>query len=513
MKEKSIFSSALKLSTLLFASKIAGLLKQMMIVAICGTTYQTDVYFVATGVLFALSSILFSAFSTPLLAIHTERLINGGRERSNALINASLKVTVPVSLLITGLIISFAPYVARGLAPSFEGEQLELLIRAVRVMAFIFTFGGFYFVVGIILETEKDFLPGRFVNLIQNVLVALATIFLFPDYGIMSMIYAFVAAVAIQMILIFWKTRKLFWFSMNTRSEKEAIKKILRLMIPLLIGSAIYEVNDVVDKQIASGLGGGSISLLTCGASINEIVTTLVISAVSSVLFAHYATWIVEGKLQKVSEHLKSSMEYLITLLLPVMTVCLICGDNVVSILYQRGNFDALAVSKTTPVVMGYAAGFCFQAVRANFVKVFYAFQDTKTPMINGAIAIAVNIAMSIILSKYLGVGGIALATSISMMVVSALMLPGIRKRLPDFSLRTLFPECAKALAITALLFPCAHVIKRLVGENTYVQLGSVGLFVLFSYVGLGYLLRLRTIKEILHNGLEKIKGDSRERK
>ena len=513
MKEKSIFSSALKLSTLLFVSKLAGLLKQMMIVAICGTTYQTDVYFVATGVLFALSSILFSAFSTPLLTIHTERLINGGRERSNALINASLKVTVPVSLLITGLIISFAPYVAKGLAPSFEGEQLALLIRAVRVMAFIFTFGGIYFVVGIILETEKDFLPGRCINLFQNVFVALATIFLFPDYGIMSMIYAFVAAVAVQMILILWKTRKLFRLSLSDGSEKEAIKKILRLMVPLLIGSAIYEVNDIVDKQIASGLGDGSISMLTCGASVNEIITTLVITAVSSVLFAHYATWIVEGKLRKVSEQLRSSMEYLITLLLPVMIVCLICGDNVVSVLYQRGNFDAVAVRNTAPVVMGYAAGFCFQAVRANFVKVFYAFQDTKTPMINGAIAIAINITLSIILSKYLGVGGIALATSISMMVVSALLLPGIRRRLPDFSIRSLLPECGKALVITALLFPCAYAIKKAVGENTYIQLGCVGAFVVLAYVGMGWLFRLRTIKEILHNGLAKIKGDSSERK
>jgi len=51
------------------------------------------------------------------------------------------------------------------------------------------------------------------------------------------------------------------------------------------------------------------------------------------------------------------------------------------------------------------------------------------------------------------------------------------------------------------------------VGENTYIQLGCVGAFVVLAYVGMGWLFRLRTIKEILHNGLAKIKGDSSERK
>lgn len=105
------------------------------------------------------------------------------------------------------------------------------------------------------------------------------------------------------------------------------------------------------------------------------------------------------------------------------MVMCFVAGDLIVGVLYGRGSFSADAISRTNGVVIGYAAGFFFQAARATIVKVYYAFQDTKTPMINGAISVGVNVVLSFTLSKFLGVSGIALATSISMFAVTMLLL------------------------------------------------------------------------------------------
>lgn len=85
------------------------------------------------------------------------------------------------------------------------------------------------------------------------------------------------------------------------------------------------------------------------------------------------------------------------------MVMCFVGGDLIVGVLYGRGSFSTEAISRTNGVVIGYAAGFFFQAARATIVKVYYAFQDTKTPMINGAISVGVNVVLSITLSKFLG--------------------------------------------------------------------------------------------------------------
>ena len=159
-----------------------------------------------------------------------------------------------------------------------------------------------------------------------------------------------------------------------------------------------------------------------------------------------------EGEHEKVGDNLKKSIEYLVVLIMPVMVMCFVCGDCIVDILYGRGNFDSSAVTLTTNVVFGYAAGFLFQATRANLVRVYYAFQNTKTPMINGAISIAANVTLSILLSKIIGVGGIALATSIAMLLVTVLLLPGVKKYIPGFSLRSSLPECVKAVGIAVVI-------------------------------------------------------------
>lgn len=114
------------------------------------------------------------------------------------------------------------------------------------------------------------------------------------------------------------------------------------------------------------------------------------------------------------------------------MVMCFVGGDLIVGVLYGRGSFSTEAISRTNGVVIGYAAGF-FSKRREQLSLRFIMLSRYKTPMINGAISVGVNVALSITLSKFLGVTGIALATSISMLVVTALLLPGVKNTLQVF--------------------------------------------------------------------------------
>lgn len=506
MKKKSIVASTLQVSVALFFIKILGVLKQALIAAICGATAETDAYFVATGVTVALCSVIFSSVSISLLSMHTERLITNGRESSNNLINAVLRVFIPISIAIAAFFAVCSPIVAKFLAPSYQGEQLQTLSNYIRIMSVMFVFTCYFLIVNVVLETDKRFLPGKGQSFLQNLFICIAAVAFYPKFGIPALIYAFLLAGIVQCIQITWNARHEFRFTRRITSEKAAVQKLLQLALPLLVGNAIYEINDIVDKQIATGLGQGNVSYLSYGASINEIVTTLIIQSVSTVLFSHYATWVAEGEHQKVGDNLKKSIEYLVSLIMPVMIMCFVCGDCIVDILYGRGNFDGSAVTMTTSVVFGYAAGFLFQATRANLVRVYYAFQNTKTPMINGAISIAVNVILSILLSKVIGVGGIAFATSIAMLLVSALLLPGVKKYIPGFSLKSSLPEYVKAVGIAAVVGLIAFFLRRALPFGTLVSFIIIGAFTVLVYVGTAYLLNLHAVKVMAGSVLSKIK-------
>lgn len=497
-RANSIGESAIKVTAIMFLIKLLGVIKQSVIASVCGTSGETDAYFIAVGVITALCSILFSAVSVSLLSMHTERLLINGRKSANNLINAVLRTYIPISIFVAIIFAVFAPLIAKGLAPSYIGEQLNTLIWYIRIMSSLFVFTCYYLILNVILETDKQFLPGKGQGVFQNLFIIIAAVFFYKQMGMSALLYAVVLAGLVQCVQITWNARKLFKPFVEIQPEKQALNNLSKIAVPLIVGNAIYEINDIVDKQISSGLGHGNVSVLTYGASINEIVTTLIISSVSTVLFSHYATWIAEGKKDKVGDNLKISLEYLIVLIMPIMVMCLVCGDYIVTILYGRGSFDGTAIARTNSVVIGYALGFFFQAARANIVKVYYAFQDTKTPMINGAISVAANICMSLLFSRIFGVGGIALATSVAMLLVTVLLFPQIRKYLPEFSIKSSVGEYVKVLIAGTLIGISACFLRGILNTGTIVSFLIIGCFVVGMYGMLVFIFRVKCVRNIL---------------
>ena len=507
MKKTSIVVSSLQVSVVLLLIKVLGVLKQAIVAAVCGATAEADAYFVASGVITALCSVIFSSISISLLSIHTNRLITEGRRSANNLINAVLRIFLPISAAVSVFFFFCSPLIAKFLAPSYQGIQLQTLSHYISVLSIMFVFSCFYLIINVVLETDKRFLPGKGYGLLQNLFICIAALLFYPRFGVAALIYALLFAGFIQCIQILWNAKNEFHFLRTVQPEKADIRTLLRLSLPLLVGNAIYEINDIVDKQIATSLESGSVSYLSYGASINEIVTTLIISSVSTVLISHYATWVTTGEIAKIGESLKKSMEYLVILILPVMVMCLVCGDDIVTILYARGNFDSVSVSRTASVVWGYATGFLFQAARANIVRVYYAFQDTKTPMINGAVSVAVNVVVSVLLSRIIGVGGIALATSAAMLLVSALLLPGIKQFIPGFSFRSSVPECIKAVLSAIVVGVSAYFVKESLPFEAFASFVIIGIFVVTVYFGLAIVMDISDVKRVPKAAIELLKN------
>lgn len=497
-EETGIVNSTLQLVVAVFFIKILGLAKKSIIAAVCGATAETDAFFIASEVIVALCTVFFSSISISLLSMHTQRLLGNGRKESNNLINVVLRIFIPISVLISFIFILFSKNISKLLAPTYEGVQLQNLSEYIKIMAIMFVFSCYYLIINVTLETDKKFLPGKGQAFFQNLFVILAAIFFYPRMGIASLLWAFVLAGFVQCVQITWNSRKIFRFQLKISSEKSSIKKLVSLAGPLLIGNAIYEINDIVDKQISSGLGHGGVSVLSYGASINEIVTSLIVTSLSTVLFSHYATWIAEGKKDRVGDNLKRSLEYLFVIIMPIMVMCFVAGDTIVGVLYGRGNFGAEAIERTNGVVIGYAAGFFFQAARATLVKAYYAFQDTKTPMINGVISVCLNVVLSIVLSHFIGESGIAFATSIAMLVVTVLLLPKLYKLLPSFSLKSSAGEYAKVTLATCIVWITALMLRHILTTGVYLSFFVMGIYIVCSYLLLLMVLRVACMKDLI---------------
>jgi len=124
----------------------------------------------------------------------------------------------------------------------------------------------------------------------------------------------------------------------------------------------------------------------------------------------------------------------------------------------------------------------------------FFSLQDTKTPMYSGVIGVAVNICLSLWLSRIMGIGGLTLATSISVTLKSMLLLVFLRRKTDQLG----FGETAKdILKMAVCAVPCLIVVFT-------IRYYTADFHVLFRFglttiaAGIVYLAAAFLVKEIV---------------
>jgi putative peptidoglycan lipid II flippase len=163
---------------------------------------------------------------------------------------------------------------------------------------------------------------------------------------------------------------------------------------------------------------------------LNMLVYFTFASAIVTVIYPSLSR---SGNMKKYDEfkdHISSAVNNINIIVIPAIIGLLILRVPIISVLFMHGAFNEKAVNMTAEALFFLVSGLVFWGIRDIFNRSFYAIQDTTTPMINGAIGVGVNIIMSIVLVKKMGIGGLTLATTISAFVSCVLLVKDLRKKI-----------------------------------------------------------------------------------
>ena len=175
----------------------------------------------------------------------------------------------------------------------------------------------------------------------------------------------------------------------------------------------------------------------------------------------------------------------------------LLTGFNkeIVTIVYGRGEFTQQDILITAKVLMFYSIGLIFYGYRDVISYAFYAKQNTIVPMKNAAIAVIINIILNFILSRFMGIAGLALATSISGIVCSILMWRSLKKLL-DINKDVVFiKNLTKILIITIFMFFVVSFSLNILSTNFEKSLNTLISFII-GFIFYGYSLYIFNIEE-----------------
>lgn len=432
---QQIQRAAFFLITGTLAANAVSFLKSIIITSYYGTSAELDAYFLSLTPFRTLLGVGMGAFQVVIIPKYLEIREKRGESQSVALLMTCslwmLGATLGIILLLIG---ASAPF-SRALAPGFSPELLGATSHFLQLSTILLG-------LSVINEMGKAYLQAhrRFfgVSLLPflSAVGSCAYVVVFRYYGITSLMHSLIFGVVIELsglVLFFLPTFFPAQLTILPMLDVE-IRRTGMMLLPLLLSSSFVYINVAVDQAMASTLTQGSISALNYAIKLHSLVTQIFVMIVSKATLPFLAQHVAEGNFIELKATFVSVAKKMLAVLVPV-TICIVLFSHpLVKLAFERGAFTEESRIETANAWIAYSLGLPIYAVAILTTRLYNALQDNMTLMWVSAVGILLNVVMNWCFMQYMGTAGIALSTSVSYFVSSAILLVRLHRKFPNDS-------------------------------------------------------------------------------
>lgn len=496
IKNNHIVSTVFSVTSLLLVSKLLGFIKQLVTASTFGTTQETDLINLSQGLIGNLQYLLVQTVLSALIAVY----LHTAQQGEDAAKRFSFDVWKALTVITAGVVLLvelFAPWLSRLIAPSYPDERLAQLSRYLRLFAPVLLLLVWIAVFNGLLHANKRFIPGEMISVHQSLFLIALTVLLAGRLGVGVLVLAFFAYNLWNTGYTALLSRRYWHVSHGNPFQNPAVRRLLRMMLPLLLGYSLVYVNQMVDKALVSGLDAGAVTALGYAAVLSDLVGTFIITF-SSMLFAYVTTHITCGDEIGAADLTARAAVVLLIAFLPVSLLTILCAEDIVTVVYARGAFGAESVRICALSLRGYAFMFPPLVLREVYSRYLYGHQDSKRPMINSSLAVVCNIVLSIALCPQLGVFGVTIASSISVALCGVLDLCSSHRAHPQLHSTALFHALPWLLIGCTACGVAAHLCAaRLAGQSALIRFALTAAAGFAAYAVAASPLLLRLLRQL----------------
>ncbi|MBQ5769694.1 MAG: murein biosynthesis integral membrane protein MurJ, partial [Clostridia bacterium] len=478
-KKDRLVSATMSVTLIILFSKGVGFIREMIMANYFGRNWITDAYNSAYS-LFYLPILLFSScITSTLVPLYIKKENALGRNGANKYASNVLNVFALFSLIVSLIMMIFAPQLVNLVYPGFDGETFHLTTYLSRIMypALIFFVAGI--VLSTILNAQEHYIAAQLTGLPLSFALIFAAVFLSDTYGIYAQAWGVFAAGVLQIVILYPTLKKSFRYSFSVRVNDPDFKALMILAVPALLSMAVNELNHMIDRMLASSLNPGDISAMTYAFKLITFMIGVLVVPLTTISFSKMSKEAVKKDASAIIPHIHRSLNLLLFAILPIVMMAAVCSEDIIRLAYGRGQFDEESVRITGVVFMFYVVGVPFFGVRDLLNRVFHSLQDTKTPMIIAAISMAFNIALNLVLRKYMGVNGLAFATAIAALIGVTLLFIRLSGRIKNVFSLTFLKELAKILIASAITLAVSMLLSSVCPVSATMLSTLLRLFVI----------------------------------
>ena len=444
-------------------SSLTGLVRQILVANGFGTSAEIEAFNAANRVSETLFNLVAGgALASAFLPTFTGLLTRDDRKEAWRLASAIFNLILLVVSLTSLLAAIYAPSIVRYiLAPGFASDPAKeaLTISLLRMMlpaAAIFAVSGL--VMAILNSYQVFFIPALAPSMYQVGMI-LGVLILTPSLGIYGLAWGVLIGASLHLLMQVPVLLRLNGrYTPILGLDDTNVREVGRLMLPRLLGAAAVQLNFWVNTRLASQQPEGSVTGVVFAFTLMLMPQAAIAQSIAIAAMPTFSAQVALGKLSEMRNSLTASLRGVLLLALPASLGLMLLRQPLVSLLYQRGEFDAHSTQLVAWALLWYAAGLVGHSVVEIVSRGFYALHDTKTPVFVGIAAMALNMIFSILFSGifnrlgWMPHGGLALANSFATALEMVVLLYLIRRRLHGIEGRSLLTASVQALVASLLM-------------------------------------------------------------
>lgn len=499
------------------ASRALGLLREVILGYRFGTSSEYDAYVSAFRVPDLLFLVVMSgAFGAAFIPIFGGFLEKGDRERAWQLASAVISLAAVATVVLALVVFAFAgPIMRNVVAPDLPADVQPLAIKTMRILLLSPMFLGLGIAAKGILEAQDQFTLSALSPVLYNAAIIVAALALAPRWGIEGVAVGVVLGALLHFLIqVPGLINSGMRFHPTLDRAIPGLSEVGRLLLPRVIGLAAFQLNFVVVTNLASGAGEGRVSALNYAWQMMMLPHGVVALSISTVIFPAMARFYQSGNMSEVRATFTRALMPMLFLTIPASVGLFELRTALPQTVFQFGAFDAQSTALVSPALAFLALGLVWYALVEVLARIYYAMQDTRTPVIAGMAIIAINIVLGVILVGPLGHTGLAIALTASTGIEALILFVLLRRRISGLD-DAFGSWIARVMLATAAMATMAEIVRPKLERATaagvsnrvlhLVMLGYVMGLLAGTYFVAAYFLRIPEVERGLGMGKRRI--------
>lgn len=511
-KNISLFNAAKLVALVTIVSKFVGFLRDVIIAKYYGAGMVSDAYFYAYQIP-ALAIIILGGvggpFHSAIVAVFAKMIpsdADRADEKANKLYNTFLTASFIMFAIVGVLIFVFAEPLMRLIINNGTPELVRIAAMHLKIMSPVFVIGGVIGVYYGILVTFKEFLFPNLSPVMLSLVIIAGVMIATDDPNGYVLATATTIGAFVQLGLQVPKVREIgFRLKPNFEFKNNPeFKQLLELLFPAILSSTVGQIYVYADMFFASHVGSGAWSAIGYANRIYQFPVGILVTAFLVPLFPVFSSLVGKGEIDEVRRYFNKGIGALNFIAFPMFIAIILLAYDAVFLVFQRGEFTSDATRMVALALIYLSFGIIPYVFRDCITRIYYAFNDSKTPFLVATSSILLKFLLNYLLicKMNFGIGGITLSTTLVTLVNATLLGTMLRKKMDmQFGIyfKNLFKTAFAALLTYAIclfaykLFPLDYTSWIAAAIKTCVMI----FLICTIYIIFAFLFRVDFVKEI----------------